>query len=36
MALGFIDLDKAYDTAPRVMVMAVLQWMVVPEARRSR
>ena len=32
MALGFVDLEKAFDTLPRVMVMATLRWMGVPEA----
>ena len=32
MALGFIDLEKAYDTVPRDMAMATLRWMGVPEA----
>ena len=32
MALGFIDLEKFFDTVPREMVMATLQWMGVPEA----
>ena len=32
MALGFIDLDKAFDTVPREMVMATLRWMGVPGA----
>ena len=32
MALGFVDLEKAFDTVPREMVMATLQWMGVPEA----
>ena len=32
MALGFIDLEKAFDTVPREMVMATLPWMGVPEA----
>ena len=31
IALGFIDLENAYDTVLRVMVMAVLRWMEVPE-----
>ena len=32
MALGFVDLERAYDTVPREMVMATLRWMGVPEA----
>ena len=32
MALGFGDLEKAFDTAPREMVMVTLRWMGVPEA----
>ena len=32
MALGFVDLEKAFDTVPREMVMATLWWMGVPEA----
>ena len=34
MALGLLDLEKAYDTVPRkmVMVIATLRWMGVPEA----
>ena len=32
MALGFIDLEKAYDTVPIDMAMATLRWMGVPEA----
>ena len=32
MALGFIDLEKAYDTVQREMAMATLRWMGVPEA----
>ena len=31
MALGFDDLEKAFDTVPREMVMATLRWMGVPE-----
>ena len=27
MALGFVDLEKAFDTVPREMVMATLWWM---------
>ena len=30
--LGFVDLEKAFDTVPREMVMATLRWMGVPEA----
>ena len=32
MALGFVDLVKAFDTVLREMVMATLRWMGVPEA----
>ena len=32
MALGFVDLEKAFDTVPREMVMATLHGMGVPEA----
>ena len=32
MPLGFVDLDKAFYTVPREMVMATLGWMGVPEA----
>ena len=32
MALGFVDLENAFDTVPREMVMATLRWMGVPEA----
>ena len=32
MALRFIDLEKAFDTVPREMVMATLRSMGVPEA----
>ena len=32
MALMFVDLEKAFDTVPREMVMATLRWMGVPEA----
>ena len=31
MALGFVDLEKAFDTVPREMVMATLRWMGVLE-----
>ena len=32
IAVGFVDLEKAYDTVPRDMVMATARWMGVPEA----
>ena len=32
MDLAFVDLEKAFDTVPREMVMATLRWMGVPEA----
>ena len=32
MALGFVDLGKAFDTVPREMVMATIRWMGVSEA----
>ena len=32
MAVGFVDLEKAYDIVPREMVMATVRWMEVPEA----
>ena len=31
MALGFVDLEKAFDTVSREMVMTTLWWMGVPE-----
>ena len=31
LALGFVDLERAYDTVPREMVMATLRWMGVSE-----
>ena len=32
MALGFVDLEKAFHTVPREMMMATFRWMRVPEA----
>ena len=32
MALGSVDLEKAFDTVPREMVMTTLRWVGVPEA----
>ena len=32
MAVGFVDLEKAFDTIPREMVTATVRWMRVPEA----
>ena len=32
MAMGFVDLENAYYTVPREMVMATVRWMGVPEA----
>ena len=32
MAMGLINLQKAYDTVPRDMAMATLRWMGVPDA----
>ena len=32
MAVGFVDLEKAYDTVPREMVTSTVRWMGVPEA----
>ena len=32
MALGFVDMEKAFDTVPMEMVMAMLRWMGVSEA----
>ena len=31
MALGFVDLEKAFDTVPSEVVIAMLRWMGVPE-----
>ena len=31
MAVGFVDLEKAYDTVPREMVTATVRWMGVPQ-----
>ena len=33
MAMGFVDLERAFDTVPREIVMATLRWMGVPEAK---
>ena len=27
MALGFVDMEKAFDTVPREMVIATLRWI---------
>ena len=35
MALGFVDLEKTFDTVLREMVMATLRWMGVPESEVS-
>ena len=32
MAVGFMELEKAYDTVPREIVTATVRWMGVPEA----
>ena len=32
MALGFVDIEKAFDTVPREMVMMTLRWMGVLKA----
>ena len=32
MALGIVDLEKAFDTVTREMVMATIRWMGLPEA----
>ena len=32
MAVGFVDLEKVYDTVPREMMMATARWMGVSEA----
>ena len=32
MILGFVDLEKSYDTVPREMIMVTLRWMGVLEA----
>ena len=33
MALGCVDLDKAFDTASRRMATTTLRWMGAPEVR---
>ena len=32
MCIGFVDLEKAFDTVSREMVMATFRWLGVPEA----
>ena len=32
MFIGFVDLEKAFDTVSREIVMATLRWLGVPEA----
>ena len=32
MCIGFVDLEKAFDTVSREIVMATLRWLGVPEA----
>ena len=32
MAMGFVDMKKAFDTVPRETLIAALRWMGVPEA----
>ena len=32
MAMGFVDLEKAFDTVPKEMAMPTLWWMGVPKA----
>ena len=32
LTVGFVDLEKVYDTVPREVVMATVRWMGVPEA----
>ena len=32
ISLGFVDLEKAFDTVPRYMVIATLRWMGVPKS----
>ena len=33
MVVGFVDLEKAYDTVPRHMVMATVRWMGVQKQK---
>ena len=28
MAVGFVDLEKAYDIVPKEMVMAIVRWVL--------
>ena len=32
MPMGIVDLEKAYDTVPREMVLTTMRWMGMPEA----
>ena len=32
VAFGFVDLEKAFDTVPRELALAVMRWMEVGEA----
>ena len=33
MAVGFVDLEEAYDTVPQYMQMATVNWVGVPESQ---
>ena len=35
LAVGFVDLERAYDTVPREMVMATLWWMGYQKQKRG-